>query len=66
MTSKDQRKQACVEAKASLRLEGLPISARDDDLYTEAVEGLILGKLRDVVLARIRAELAKKEKLGRR
>lgn len=66
MTSKAQRQQALVEAKASLRLEGLPISTRDDDLYAAAIEGSISGTLRDIVLARIRAELASETKLGRR
>jgi len=49
MASKAQRQRALVEAKASLRLESLPISTRDDDLYAEAVDGSISGKLRDVV-----------------
>lgn len=44
MTSKAQRQQALVEAKASLRLEGLPISTRDDDLYAAAVEDLSQGR----------------------
>lgn len=66
MTSKSQRQKALTEATASLRLEGLPISRRDDDLYTAAIDGLRLGTLRDVVLARIGAELASATKSIRR
>jgi hypothetical protein len=58
MTTKAQREQAFIEATASLRLEGLPISGRDDDLYAAVIAGEHRGPLRDVVLARIRAELA--------
>ncbi|WP_171958274.1 hypothetical protein [Stenotrophomonas maltophilia] len=58
MISKAQRQQALVEATASLRLEGLPISCRDDDLYAAAVDGRRVGELRDAVLARVCAELA--------
>lgn len=58
MISKAQRQQALIEATASLRLEGLPISRRDDDLYAAAVDGRRVGELRDAVLARVRAELA--------
>ncbi|HDS1074852.1 hypothetical protein [Stenotrophomonas maltophilia] len=65
MTSKSQRQKALTEATASLRLEGLPISRRDDDLYTAAIDGLRLGTLRDVVLARIGAELASATKSTR-
>lgn len=57
MISKAQRRQALIEATASLRLEGLPFSCRDDDLYAAAVDGRRVGKLRDAVLARVRAEL---------
>lgn len=57
MISKAHRQQALVEATASLRLEGLPISSRDDDLYATAVDGRGAGRLRDAVLARVRAEL---------
>ncbi|HEL3779244.1 hypothetical protein [Stenotrophomonas forensis] len=56
MTSKAQRKQALIEATASLRLEGLPILQRDDDIYAAAIDGSHRGSLRDAVLARIRAE----------
>ena len=66
MTSKAQRQQAFIEATASLRLEGLPVSTRDDDLYVATIEGLISGKLREVVSARIRAELASETKPSRR
>lgn len=66
MISKSQRQKALTEATASLRLEGLPISRRDDDLYTAAIDGLRLGTLRDVVLARIGAELASATKSTRR
>lgn len=58
MISKAQRQQALIEATASLHLEGSPISRRDDDLYPAAVDGRGVGKLRDAVLARVRAELA--------
>lgn len=58
MTNTAQRRQALIEATASLRLEGLPISQRDDDLYAAAVDGQCVGKMRDLVLIRIRAELA--------
>lgn len=58
MVSKAQRQNALLEARASLRLEGLPITRRDDDLYAAAIDGLLHGPLRDVVLARIRNELA--------
>ncbi|MEI2263575.1 hypothetical protein OHC51_21700 [Stenotrophomonas indicatrix] len=61
MTSKAQRQQALIEATASLRLEGLPISRRDDDLFAAAIDGSRPGPLRDGVLARIRAELAVKD-----
>lgn len=60
MTSKIERQQAFTQATASLRLEGLPISTRDDDLYAAVIEGTVIGPLRDVVLGRIRAELAAK------
>lgn len=63
MTSKDQRRQAFMEATASLRLEGLPVSRRDDDLYSAAIEGSRSGPLRDLVLARIIAELGLKKAL---
>lgn len=66
MISKAQRQKALTEATTSLRLEGLPISRRDDDLYTAAIDGLRLGTLRDVVLARIGAELASATKSTRR
>ncbi|WP_460134028.1 hypothetical protein [Stenotrophomonas geniculata] len=66
MTSKSQRQKALTEATASLRLEGLPISWRDDDLYAAAIDGLRLGTLRDVVLARIGSELASATKSTRR
>lgn len=64
MTSKLERQQALIEATASLRLEGLPISTRDDDLYAVVVEGTVTGPLRDVVAARIHAELAPNLKDG--
>lgn len=62
MTTKAQRQQALIEANASLRLEGLPVSRKDDDLYAAAINGTRQGPLRDVVVARVRAELAAKEK----
>lgn len=64
MTSKAQRQEAFVEATASLRLEGLPVSTKDDDLYAAAIEGLISGSLLDLVSARIRDELASEKELG--
>lgn len=63
MTSRIRRQQALIEAQASIRLAGLPISDRDDDLYAAAIEGTLSGPLRDIVLARIRAELAQKADL---
>ncbi len=60
MTSKIERQQSFIEATASLPIEGLPISARDDDLFAAAIEGTLSGPLREVVAARIRAELAAK------
>lgn len=60
MTSRSQRQQAFIEAAASLRLEGLPVSHVDDDIYATAIEGLMSGPIRDLVLERIRAELAAK------
>lgn len=64
MTSKAQRKQALIEATASLRLEGLPILQRDDDIYAAAIDGSHRGSLRDAVLARIRAELVLNDTLA--
>lgn len=57
MISKVRRQWALNEAIASLRLEGLPISTKDDDLYEEVIAGTLRGPLRDVVLARICVEL---------
>ncbi|GEM_PF-2363582 len=57
MIGKIRLQQALIEAKASIRLAGLPISHRDDDLYASVIEGRLSGPLRDIVLARIRAEL---------
>lgn len=54
---KTQRHHALTEATASLRLEGLPIVERDDDLYAAAIGGALRGPLRDLVLGRIHAEL---------
>lgn len=64
MTSNAQRQQAFVEANASLRLEGLPVSTRDDDLYAAAIQGSISGELINLVSARIRDELASETKPG--
>jgi len=66
MTSKAQRQQAFVEATASLRLEGLPVSTKDDDVYAAAIEGLISGSLLDLVSARIRDEMAPEKEPGRK
>jgi hypothetical protein len=63
MTTKAQRQQALVEATASLRLEGLPVSRRHDDLYAAAIDGSRQGSVRDAVLARVRAELAGSNKV---
>jgi len=60
MGDKISFQQALVEAEASLRLAGLPISRRDDDLFAAVIEGKLVGPLRDVVADRIRAELASK------
>jgi hypothetical protein len=60
MSNTAQRRHALIEATASLRLEDLPISRRDDDLYAAAIDGQRIGKMRDLVLMRIRAELASK------
>lgn len=57
MTSKARRQQAFVEATASLRLEVLPVSTKDDDLYLAPMEGLISWSLLDLVSARICDEL---------
>lgn len=57
MVSRTQLRQAFIEAQASLRLEGMPIVDRDDDLYAAAIGGSLRGPLRDLVLKRIRAEL---------
>lgn len=57
MASKIQLRQAFIEAQASLRLEGMPIVDRDDDIYAAAIDGSLRGPLRDLVLKRIRAEL---------
>lgn len=57
MASRSQLRQAIIEAQASLRLEGLPIGDRDDDIYAAAIDGSLRRPLRDLVLKRIRAEL---------
>lgn len=66
MMSKARRQQALIEATASLRLEGLPIFRQDDDLYAAAIDGLRARRLRDAVLARVRAELASMPRSTRR
>lgn len=60
MSKTAQRRHALLEATASLRLEGLPISQLDDDLYAATIDGQRVGQMRDLVLMRIRAELASK------
>lgn len=57
MIDRIRLQQAIIEAEASIRLAGLPISRRDDDLYAAVIEGRLSGPLRDIVLARIRTEL---------
>lgn len=57
MASRTQLRQAFIEAQGALRLEGMPIVDRDDDIYSPAIDESLYGPLRDLVLMPIRAEL---------
>lgn len=53
-TPAELRAEAVAEARASLRMEGLAISASNEDLFAEFIEGTMTGdEVRQQIIARV-------------